>query len=89
MILSALAPKESAYVSFVSGSARQQHFYERLGFLPGTRVEILLRNRSGGVVRIMGTRVALSRPAMEEVEIHGRMHASACGQPELGEKHTV
>lgn len=41
MILSALAEKESAYVSFVMGSAKQQHFYERLGFLPNTRVEVL------------------------------------------------
>ena len=84
MNLSALAEKESAYVSFGMGSAKQQHFYERLGFLPNTRVEVLLRNRSGCVVRVMGTRVALSRPAMEEVTIYGRLRASACGKPELG-----
>lgn len=84
MILSALAEKESAYVSFVMGSAKQQHFYERLGFLPNTRVEVLAPQPKRVRRSRHGNTVALSRPAMEEVAIYGRLRASACGKPELG-----
>lgn len=58
-------------------------YYERLGFCKNEQVELLYRRCGGGVVKIRGIRLALSREAMREVGISGKT-AVSCGQPELG-----
>ncbi|MBQ4598588.1 MAG: ferrous iron transport protein A [Clostridia bacterium] len=58
-------------------------YYTRLGFCQNEQVELLYRRCSGGVVKIRGIRLALSREAMREVGISGKK-AVSCGQPQLG-----
>lgn len=58
-------------------------YYERLGFCQNEQVELLYRRCGGGVVKIRGIRLALSREAMREVGISGKT-AVSCRQPQFG-----
>ncbi len=76
-------------VTVLPEAAARRRFLQSLGLIRGAELEVVFLARYGAVVRVLGVRVAMSRRALDEVEVSGFAKDFSVRQSQFGQEHAV
>lgn len=67
MVLSKVEGGRSYIIKAISGEGETRLHLEGMGFVPGTKIEVVSRMGKGVIVNVKGSRVALDQSLVESV----------------------
>lgn len=60
---------EAGFIKKVGGKPETRQFLEKLGFVPGSRVELVTKTGGNVIVRVKDSRIAISREMAARIMI--------------------